>query len=545
MHKLFYYLLPAALIACLSGCARPEAGDPATGAATSVASNYQDAYRPQFHFTPRANWMNDPNGMVYLDGEYHLFYQYYPDSTVWGPMHWGHAVSEDLVRWEELPIALYPDSLGYIFSGSAVIDHDNTSGFGTGGQAPMVAIFTYHDPEKARAGATDVESQAIAYSLDRGRSWTKYAGNPVIPNPGDQRDFRDPKVIWHADSESWVMVLAARDRLQFYGSPDLKNWTYLSEFGRQYGTHAGVWECPDLFPMTVEETGETKWVAIQNINPGGPNGGSGTAYYVGDFDGKTFTIDPRFARDVTGERAVWLDHGRDNYAGVTWSNVPAEDGRRLFIGWMSNWDYANLVPTEKWRSATTLLRRLTLHRTEAGYRVYSQPVRELHDLRRESFPVAARDTLLSGNFTGPASAPASPPLAELELSFLLTEGRQADFGVELFNDHGDRYRIGYDGTKNAYYSDRTRAGATNFSDKFDATIAQAPRLATGDTVRLYLYLDVASAELFADGGATVMTEIFFPERALTELRVYGTENGVAFLGGTAHRLGSIWGGSDQ
>jgi sucrose-6-phosphate hydrolase SacC (GH32 family) len=210
---------------------------------------YSEQHRPQFHFSPPEKWMNDPNGMVYYDGEYHLFYQHYPDSNVWGPMHWGHAASRDMIHWEHLPIALYPDTLGYIFSGSAVVDRNNTSGFGRDGRPPLVAIYTYHDMPGEKAGRPDYQSQAIAYSTDKGRTWTKYAGNPVIPNPLKNKDFRDPKVFWHEPSARWVMALAAFDHIEFWTSPDLKKWQHRSDFGRGLGEHDGVWECPDLFAL--------------------------------------------------------------------------------------------------------------------------------------------------------------------------------------------------------------------------------------------------------------------------------------------------------
>ena len=259
---------------------------------------YTEKYRPQIHFTPPAKWMNDPNGMVYFEGEYHLFYQYYPDSTVWGPMHWGHAVSKDMLHWEHLPVALYPDSLGCIFSGSAVADINNTSGFGKDGKAPIVAIFTYHDFVGEKAGRNTFQNQGIAFSNDKGRTWEKFNGNPVLKNPGI-RDFRDPKVQWYEPSKKWIMTLATLDCITFFSSPDLKNWTKESEFGKGVGGHGGVWECPDLFPLKVDGTGDEKWVLLVSINPGGPNGGSATQYFVGNFKGKVFqnenkSVEPRW-----------------------------------------------------------------------------------------------------------------------------------------------------------------------------------------------------------------------------------------------------------
>ena len=316
----------------------------------------EQMYRPNFHFTPQKGWMNDPNGMFFANGYYHLFYQYYPEGNVWGPMHWGHAISKDLIKWEELPIAIYPDKDKYIFSGSAVVDASNTSGLKKGTMDPIVAIYTLHDMTKEKAGKIDVEQQDIAYSNDNGLTWHKFEeGNPVLKNPGI-RDFRDPKVTWDATHKQWIMALAAQDRNQFYKSTNLKDWEYLSDFGKNIGAHGGVWECPDFFEIKVQGTNETKWVLIQSLNPGGVNGGSGTQYFVGDFDGKTFTLDPNFEQKVSKEKGVWIDYGKDNYAGVTWNNIPDSDGRRLFIGWMSNWDYAQQVPTTTWRSSMTIPR---------------------------------------------------------------------------------------------------------------------------------------------------------------------------------------------
>src|SRR5450432_732226 len=303
-----------------------------------------EQYRPQVHFTPKAHWTNDPNGMVFYKGVYHLFFQYYPDSTVWGPMHWGHATSSDLIHWKQQPIALYPDSLGYIFSGSAVVDYHNTSGFGKNGQVPLIAIFTHHDPKGEKEKRNDFQNQSIAYSNDHGKTWIKYAGNPVLKNPGI-RDFRDPKVMWYEPGKEWIMTLATGDRVTFYSSPDLKSWKMESDFGSDAGAHGGGWECPDLF--TLDADGKKVWILIANLNPGGPNKGSGTQYFLGDFDGNKFT--------PFSTKTKWLDYGPDDYAGITWSNT---GNRKIFIGWMSNWMYANLVPSIKWRNAMTIPREL-------------------------------------------------------------------------------------------------------------------------------------------------------------------------------------------
>ena len=303
---------------------------------------YKEQYRPQIHFSPKEHWMNDPNGMVYNDGIYHLFFQYYPGGTVWGPMHWGHATSKDLIHWQQQPVALYPDSLGYIFSGSAVVDKNNTSGFGKDGKVPLVAIFTSHYPHAA-PGATDFENQSLAYSLDNGKTWIKYSGNPVLKNPGIP-DFRDPKVMWYGPENKWVMTLATRDRVTFYSSNDLKHWNKESEFGQSAGAHGGVWECPDLFPLKYK--GETVWILIVNVNPGGPNKGSATQYFTGNFDGNKF--------NSNSSQVKWIDYGPDEYAGVTWNNT---GNRRIFLGWMSNWLYANQVPTVKCRNSMSIPRK--------------------------------------------------------------------------------------------------------------------------------------------------------------------------------------------
>lgn len=528
--------LVAGVLSALLGAAC--AGDAARRAPAAPPETYREPHRPQFHFSPPAHWMNDPNGMVYYAGEYHLFYQYYPDSTVWGPMHWGHAVSKDLTHWEHLPIALYPDSLGYIFSGSAVVDWKNTSGFGKNGQPPLVAIFTYHNMAGEKAGRSDFQYQGIAYSLDNGRRWTKYAGNPVVPNPGNIRDFRDPKVIWHEASDQWIMVFAVADHVTFYGSKDLKRWTHLSDFGQDAGAHTGVWECPDLFPMPVEDRGDTLWTLLCSINPGAPNGGSGTQYFIGHFDGKKFSLDADFAKNVQGGKAVWLDYGRDNYAGVTWSDVPPADGRRLFLGWMSNWDYAQVVPTTRWRSAMTLPRELNLRQTAAGYRLFSRPARELNRLRDRT--IALKPAVFSDQYDISAQIGAFDGLLEVELELESADGAPLDVALECANALGNRYEVGCNTKTGQYYADRRQAGKQAFSEKFAGTVATAPRISGDKTVRLRFFLDTASAELFADVGSAVMTDIFFPESPFTTVRMVAKKGKVRLIAAKAHVLKRIW-----
>lgn len=455
-------------------------------------------YRPAFHFTPKAHWMNDPNGMFYFNGTYHLYYQYYPEDNVWGPMHWGHATSKDLVHWEEQPIALYPDEKGYIFSGSAVVDLHNSSGFGTTENPPIVAIFTHHNMDKERAKAIDVESQSIAYSLDEGHTWTKYEGNPVIANPGI-RDFRDPKVLWDTDNDQWVMVLAAHDRVHLYGSTNLKEWTFLSEFGQEQGHHGGVWECPDLFPLT-DDDGTTKWVMLLSINPGGPNGGSATQYFVGDFDGKNFTLDPEFEQELEKNNDFWVDFGRDNYAGVTWQNTHRANGNKLFIGWMSNWDYAQVVPTKQWRSAMTVAREIGLSKTDQGYRLTAKPAPELFEAYPLQ-PLQVNDSLSLGSYR----------------TTIDTEGEQTS-GFVFFNQQGDEIAFGYDPAQQHYFIDRSKAGNVLFDEKFVQGRSSAPRLSNQRMAEAIVVLDKTSIEIFWDQGKTVMTEIFFPNSPLVHIK---------------------------
>ena len=452
-------------------------------------------YRPAYHFTPAAHWMNDPNGMVYYQGTYHLFFQYYPDGMVWGPMHWGHATSPDMLRWQQQPIALYPDSMGYIFSGSAVVDANNTAGFG---KNALVAIFTHHNPKLEKTDPGHSQNQSLAYSLDAGKTWTKYRDNPVLKSPGIV-DFRDPKVTWNAQAKQWLMTLATKDRITFYTSPNLKTWTKASEFGEKLGAHGGVWECPDLFPLVLN--GKTHWVLIVNLNPGGPNGGSATQYFVGDFDGHTFT--------PLNDKTKWADYGPDEYAGVTWENTGA---RRLFLGWMSNWEYANQVPTSPWRSAMTIPRELGLR--QEGQEIYltSQPAAEV--VRLATTPT----TLTNVAVKNPVDLTARLKTTTAKRRLTLHTAQLASFELVLGNAAGEEVVVGYDAAAKQYFIDRSKSGNVKFSPKFNGR-STAPRLATAAGADLTLYFDAASVELFADHGLTAMTAIFFPSHPLTTVRL--------------------------
>lgn len=459
---------------------------------------YNEQFRPQFHFSPPEKWMNDPNGLVYNRGVYHLFYQYYPEDIVWGPMHWGHAVSKDLLHWEHKPIALYPDKLGYIFSGSAVVDKRNTSGLGREDTPPLVAVFTYHDPEKEPKGGNDHQTQGIAYSLDNGETWEKYKENPVIDNK-EFRDFRDPKVYWDEEGSRWVMLLVAGDHLRIYSSPNLLDWTYLSEFGKDRGAHGGVWECPDMFKLEVDDSGEEKWVLLISINPGGPNGGSATQYFVGEFDGTTFTSEQ--------EEIKWVDWGADNYAGVTYNNTP--DDRRIFIGWMSNWNYARDTPTEVWRSAMTLPRKLSLHNINGEYELKNYPIKEVESLREHAqVELRAEDGIYE--------------MDNFNASEVVFQTGLVDSEWRYFNEAGDTLVIKLDADKKELSIDRSQSGQTNFEASFASEDHTTPVTnLPEDSFEVRIIMDASSVEVFLNHGHYVMTEQVFPNKPYTRFTVTG------------------------
>jgi sucrose-6-phosphate hydrolase SacC (GH32 family) len=619
-----------------------------------AAGLFREPWRPQFHFTPERNWMNDPNGMLFYEGEYHLFYQYNPFGDRWGHMSWGHAVSTNLTHWQHLPVALLEENGVMIFSGSAAVDWRNTSGFGREGRPPLVAIYTGHHTRRP------LQNQHLAYSNDRGRTWTKFAGNPVLDL--GEADFRDPKVFWHEPTGRWVMVVAwpVHRKVRFYSSPNLNDWTHLSDFGPA-GSTAGIWECPDLFPLPVEGGGapRTKWTLIVNVGSGAPAGGSGCQYFVGEFDGTQFTLDatypkpvpesvpegrvladfeggdyagwraagtafgdrpaagtlpnqqavdgfrgrglvnsylggdgavgeltsPEFevthhhlsfligggnhagqtgvnlrvggevVRTATGDNAerlawkswdvsefrgrravleivdrhtggwghvnvdhflladaparpatvpaLWADWGRDFYAAVSWSDIPPADGRRLWIGWMSNWEYANDVPTSPWRSAMSVPRELILRDTPAGLRLVQRPVHELQGLRGEArrFPggtVAEAAAWLAAQ-TGLGE------LQELSLELEPAEG----FTLELLTGDREATRLTADPGAGRLRLDRTASGRADFHAKFPGVHEGPLRLVDG-RLRLHLLLDTSSLEVFAADGETVLTSLILP-----------------------------------
>ncbi len=487
----------------------------------NMQHSYAEQFRPQYHFSPTEKWMNDPNGLVYNEGIYHLFYQYYPDDIVWGPMHWGHATSTDMVHWTHKPIALFPDENGLIFSGSAVVDKNNTSGFAKIGETPLVAIFTYHSMEGEKAGRTDFQTQGIAYSLDNGDTWEKYEGNPVIGNSGI-KDFRDPKVFWHNPSQSWILTLVAGDHAKLYASKNLKEWTHLSDFGKDQGAHGGVWECPDLFPLQVEGSTEQKWVLLISINPGAPNGGSGTQYFVGDFDGTHFISDQ--------QEPQWLDYGTDNYAGVTYNNTP--NGDRIFIGWMSNWDYARETPTEKWRSAMTLPRQLKLIKQGDGYVVSNSPLDQVNALATnvalENFEVAPEKTQ---TFT----------LDGLQQSRIKLSTMAKDFRMIFSNEAGDELILEMDAKLQTLIVDRSNSGMVDFQKEFGNKKNVAPIAVLGDSpLDMEIYLDQSSVEVFLNGGLVAMTDQIFPTEPYTILQLENRNANEKVAVVAIEHMASIW-----
>ncbi len=495
------FLLPLFLCACLMvvSCKKAAKQTEEVSEASLKVSTYDEPFRPQYHFSPPEKWMNDPNGLVYSQGIYHLFYQYYPDDIVWGPMHWGHATSKDMLHWKNKPIALYPDANGLIFSGSAVVDFKNTSGLGTEENPPLVAIFTYHDMEKEKAGGVDFQTQGIAYSLDNGESFTMYAGNPVLLNT-EFRDFRDPKVFWDDRSGQWVMALVAGDHLRLYRSDNLLEWTFMSRFGEDQGAHGGVWECPDLFELPIAGTNESKWVLLISINPGAPNGGSGTQYFVGDFDGTTFT--------TAQEKIKWLDWGTDNYAGVTYNHTP--DGDRIFIGWMSNWDYARDTPTEVWRSAMTLPRTLDLAIIEGDYSLLNYPIEAVTSLLSENsledldIAAASQETIPLGDGN------------QCEVRFTTAA---TDFEMTFNNDAGEQLTLRMEGDKKRLTLDRSQSGIADFKATFgSAQLMPMDHLPEGE-VELRVLLDASSVEVFVNKGQYVMTSQLFPINSYTDLTI--------------------------
>ena len=455
-------------------------------------STNREQYRPAYHHTPLWGWMNDPNGMFYKDGVWHLYFQANPYGSKWQNMTWGHSVSTDLVHWTQQPNAIEPNGLGSVFSGSCVVDHDNTAGFG---RDAVIAMYT-------SAGHSQVQS--LAYSNDNGQTFTNYSGNPVIPN---SREMRDPNMFWYEPTQSWILLLAnaLEQEMVILSSKDLKTWTEESHFGKGYGSQFGVWECPDMFELPVAGTKQTKWVIVCNINPGGPFGGSATQYFVGSFDGHKFTCEsPTYV-------SKWMDYGKDHYATVSWSGAP--DGRRTVIGWMSNWQYGNDVPTQQFRSANTLPRDLALFMGEDGEAYLScVPSPEVETLRGA---VSAHE----GTTVGAEAVAYSLPeggVCEIVLDYNLKGCTAMD--IELRNDADERVVMTFDVAKREFAMNRAKSGIVKFSRHFPVTtIAPTHNSRTSGTLRLFI--DRCSVEAFDGEGHFAMTNLVFPTKPYTHVTV--------------------------
>lgn len=463
----------------------------------------KEKFRPVYHHTPAYGWMNDPNGMFYKDGVYHLYFQWNPYGSVWGNMHWGHSTSTDLMHWKFEGCAIVPDAWGAIFSGSCVVDHENTAGFG------KEAVVAFYTSAKASPWG-DVQSQSMAYSLDNGKTFVKYEGNPILTS--SEKDFRDPKVFWYAPGKHWVMMLAVGQHMEIYSSVNLKEWKKESEFGAMQGAHGGVWECPDLVEIPVEGTREKKWVLICNLNPGGPFGGSAAQYFVGSFDGKKFV-------NESPTQTKWMDWGKDNYATVTWNNAP--DGRCIALGWMSNWQYANNVPTRQYRSANTLARDLTLYREGQELYLKSTPSVEVKKARGKkvsipSFRVSEKHEIVN-LFEDNQGA--------YEVEILIQNAGASKIAFCLLNDKGEKVSMYYDLNRKQFVMDRSESGTVDFSKDFPAvTVAPAN---VDKELTLRLFVDRSSIEAFGEDGKFVMTNLVFPSQPYVKMCFEADKNGYA------------------
>ncbi len=479
-----------------------EAQDDACWKNITVADTFSVAntekHRPAYHHTPQWGWMNDPNGMFWKDGVWHLYYQYNPYGSKWQNLSWGHSTSTDLINWEHQPVALEPDGLGMIFSGSCVVDSANTAGFG---KDAVLAMYTSADVSQV---------QSLATSTDGGRTFTRFPGNPTLTLSSEARD---PNMFWNDKTGEWNLVLAhALDHeMLIFTSPDMKTWTLQSAFGKGEGAQDGVWECPDLFELPVSGTDEKKWVLICNINPGGPFGGSAAQYFTGEFDGKTFKADT----DASGKIPTkWMDYGKDHYATVSWSGAP--DGRRVVIGWMSNWQYAAEVPTRQFRSANTLPRDMELFKGHDG-QVYlaSVPSPELLALR-DRLAVSVRGAAV--NTKGKSFALPAGNGGVCEISLDINAMKADSVELQLSNHQGEKVIVTYNPAAHTVAFDRRESGNVGFSQNFPA-VTVSPTFETGGRINLRMFIDRSSIELFGDGGRFVMTNLVFPDNPYTHMTV--------------------------
>ena len=495
-----------------------------------------EKYRPVYHHTPPYGWMNDANGLFYKDGVYHLYYQYNPFACVWGNMHWGHSTSTDMVHWEHQPVAIYRDGYGHIFSGSSVVDTDNTAGFGAGA---VVSFYTSDNTEREY-----IQTQCLAYSLDDGMTFTKYEGNPVLVPFDGIKDFRDPKVFWYGPESKWIMIVSADKEMRFYSSKNLQEWEYMSAWGEGYGVQPRQFECPDFFPLTTAD-GETKWVMIVNVNPGCFFGGSATQYFVGEFDGREFTC------DSPKETVKWLDWGKDHYATVCFSNT---GDRVIAVPWMSNWQYGTIVPTKYFRSANAIPRQLGLFKDGGEFYVSAYPVAELSNLEKESRTV--------DGIAASAGKPQSVTLFDstdgaYELDIDLTVPAAGRSGLRLTNAAGDVVDLYFDASLQRLVFDRTKSGIVDFGERSttheienhdrrktnsmdyvnDFALATWAPMTVKGAHRMKILYDLTSLEVFVDGGRVVMTNLVFPNEPYDRLEAYSDKGRLVIDRMNVTRLG--------
>ena len=440
--------------------------------AESFDTKNREQYRPLYHHTPAYGWMNDPNGMFFKDGVWHLYFQHNPYGSQWENMTWGHSTSTDLIHWTFQGDPVQPDAWGSIFSGSSVVDKNNTAGFG---ENAIVALYT---------SAGENQTQSMAYSTDNGKTFTKYDGNPIITS--NVPDFRDPHMFWNEDIKKWNMILAAGQQMNIYSSDNLKDWKFESSFGAEYGSHGGVWECPDLMKMKVRGTDKEKWMLVCNINPGGPSGGSATQYFVGDFDGHKFTCESK------PEVTKWMDYGKDHYATVTFDNAP--NGRHVALAWMSNWQYANQVPTMQYRSANSIPRDLGLFEYKGNTYCSVTPSEEI---------TAARS---------------KKPSKSLSEACEMVVNLKGDATITLSNSKGEKVVMTYKAKDETFSMDRTLSGKTDFSSDF-AAITTAP--VYGKMNKLRIFIDKSSIEVFDNDGKMAMTNLVFPTKPYDKVTIKG------------------------
>lgn len=484
--------------------------------ATGQTPAYDQQYRPQVHFSPQEHWTNDPNGLVYYHGEYHLFFQYNPFGDEWGHMSWGHAVSKDLLHWSELPVALPEENGVMIFTGSVVIDHENTSGLCAPDKECLVAVYTGY----SKTGDKTLQNQNIAYSLDSGRTWKKYAGNPVLDL--HLADFRDPSVTWDEKQHHWLMAvsLPKEHKVRFYSAPDLKTWTPLSDFGPA-GDTDGDWECPDLLRIPSSDGKDSIWALKVGLNPGAPQGGSGEQYFLGNFDGKQFK--PSQESGAHG----WTNYGKDDYCAISFNELPAGD-KPVLLGWMSNWQYAAKLPTAPWRGQMSLPRRLSFIRDSAGLALRQEPV--LAPVRGKSSPIPLRQSKSSGVRANPMTVP-----YELDIQF--GHPTERVFGVRLYSDDEHWTEVGFDTARKELYIDRTKSGATISSDFPARTVAP---LVASRPYKVKLVVDRASVETYAQDGTIAMTDLIFPLSTKSRIQLFPDGAKLGKVSAHATKLSGIW-----